>query len=92
MKKIIKAIHSFLSRLFRANDVSETIYTVDRAIKEYTSELQTSIEEKSRGRKEMFDGEKQAPIDEIINHWRTGLTELVEMKKNGVVDAEKYNY
>ena len=80
---------------------NEGKYTVDKAIKDYTAELESGKEWKADGKKTVSDrtaGEelakdrKEVPIDEYIAYWEKGLKKLKVMKAKGETDAEKFYY
>lgn len=76
-------------------------YSTDRAIKDYTAELDYFKKEKEKGKKMISgrvagddvseDGE-DVSIDKVIQSWAEKLEELKKMKEQGIEDAEKYNY
>lgn len=72
-------------------------YTLEQAIRDYSSELKTAKQWKAFGQtevpagtagEELAAGRENVPIDEYIARWETGLHEL----ESGEVDPEDYNY
>lgn len=79
------------------NTVKNKTYTLERAISDYTAEIEYFKEAKDNGVKtikanaageELSNGREIVGIDEVIQYWETKLEEL----KSGNVDPEDYNY
>jgi hypothetical protein len=77
------------------------IYTVDRAINDYTAEVDSAHKMKKDGTKEvsgrvageeLADGRTSVPIDEYIRYWENGLKKLKKMRDDGETDASEFNY
>ena len=76
-----------------------TIYSKERAIKDYSAELAGYRNDKASGTKmvsasgageKLAAGRKEVPIDEVIKDWADGLAKLELLPPKA--DAEDFNY
>lgn len=99
--KSASAFKSNESILTNESTVNEG-YTTDRAIKDYSAEIEFFKKEKEKGKKEISvdvagldfedDDKDMISIDKVIKRWESKLKKLKDMKEKGVTDAEKFNY
>lgn len=72
------------------------MYTRERSISDYQSQIDHLISLKSKGAIELyceefgFEDNIKIHIDEMILHWQTKLSEIVLLEPNA--DCEEYNY